>query len=137
MKDRLIELLRKKEDDFTITCPRYEEGATLINCIGCKYDMEDGSCDYASREADYLLENGVIVPPCNIGQTVYRIWCGEIEEYEVIEYRYDGQRLWFFSYNDEYALHQRSYIFAKNEIGKIVFLTREEAEAKLKEGVQK
>jgi hypothetical protein len=69
-----------------------------------------------------------------IGQKVYRIWCGEIYEFEVIEFRYDGQKMWIFSYNDEYDLHQRRYIFAKKEIGKIVFLTREEAQAKLKEG---
>ena len=38
--------------------------------------------------ADFLLENGVIVPPCKVGDTVYKIedlpdedFCGKCEEY--------------------------------------------------------
>ena len=32
----------------------------------------NGSC-HVENVADYLLENGVVVPPCKLGDTVYRI----------------------------------------------------------------
>ena len=54
MRERLIELLR---DTFNYTkgvCIDFDE-AVEIN-------------------ADYLLENGVIVPPCKVGDVVYRIY---------------------------------------------------------------
>jgi hypothetical protein len=130
MKERLVELLangRKKSAE--IFQNETEKWLVLGEIPKHKQTIDE-------IQADYLLENGVIVPPVVIGQKVYRIWCGEIYEFEVIEFRYDGQKMWIFSYNDEYDLHQRRYIFAKKEIGKIVFLTREEAEAKLKEGGQ-
>ena len=71
MRERLVELLRAIDKDATITCPRYSSESTLEDCKGCQYDKEDGSCDYVEREADYLLENGVIVPPCKVGDVVY------------------------------------------------------------------
>lgn len=64
MRDRLVELLRKMDENATITCPRYSNSANLDTCEGCQYNQEDGSCDYTARDADYLLANGVIVTPC-------------------------------------------------------------------------
>ena len=55
MRDRLIELLNKKYDHFCDQC-------------GINKDSH-----YAESLADYLLENGVIVPPCKVGDTVYVI----------------------------------------------------------------
>lgn len=62
MKDRLIELLRQAEHKY-------------LNLLEFEKDIL----------ADYLLENGVIVPPCKVGQTVYVITycrCGNVECYE-------------------------------------------------------
>lgn len=73
MRDRLIELLRKMDENATITCPRYSNSANLDTCEGCQYNQEDGSCDYTARDADYLLANGVVVPPCKVGDMVYVI----------------------------------------------------------------
>lgn len=51
MRDRLIELIRK--GDF-------------------KYLLSDKSKkDCTSFLADYLLENGVIVPPCKVGEDIW------------------------------------------------------------------
>lgn len=79
--------------------------------------------------ADHLLEHGVIVPPCKIGDTVYRITCAygkwEIRERECIRLswfrKHDGEIYWVIC-------------SSKNDIlGDSVFLTKEEAEAAVKE----
>ena len=69
--------------------------------------------------ADYLLANGVIVPPCKVGDKVYQV-CnnGRIYESTIINVIYETTQIAF----DESA------------IGKTVFLTREEAEQALKGG---
>lgn len=70
--------------------------------------------------AKYLLKNGVILPPCNIGDEVYRIVkrCGE---WQIISYKgktitYHGREWWDID---------------DGVLGGTVFLTREEAEAAL------
>lgn len=45
---------------------------------------------WAEIIADYLLENGVIVPPCKVGDTVYQIDHGEIKQRKVLDFTYDG-----------------------------------------------
>ena len=84
--------------------------------------------------ADYLIANGVIVPPCKVGDMVYTVsrYYGGI--WKIYECRVDGftvyKRNVFMSIsNDEH------YCFGVNicEIGKTVFLTKEEAEKALKE----
>ncbi len=68
MRDRLIELLREAKEHPEKTCPRWE----LPTCSGCNYDKGD-ECDRIARLADHLLKNGVIVPPCKAGDTVWVI----------------------------------------------------------------
>ncbi len=89
--------------------------------------------DPAEVVADYLLENGVIVPPCVIGQKVYYPSFDEesswIDEYTV-SYCYCSSK----GVNRFFAtLGTASLTFRPKDIGKTVFLTKEEAEAKLKE----
>ena len=38
----------------------------------------------AEKISDYLLANGVIVPPCKVGDTVYKISRNKVKECEVI-----------------------------------------------------
>ena len=110
MRDRLIELLNKKYDHFCDQC-------------GVNKDSH-----YTENLADYLLANGVIVPPCKVGDTlydaseyIYGIPCPEIYEVEsdrmTIERVENGDYL--FTYDDAYIRHE--------EMGKIIFATREEA----------
>lgn len=76
--------------------------------------------------ADYLIENGVIVPPCKVGDTVYTILRGKIFCYTVLEYSIRGEC------NSVYAENDRDFLdFPFAELGKTVFLTREEAEQAL------
>ena len=89
--------------------------------------------------ADYLLENGVIVPPCKVGQIVYQIQPTRkrVQAYEVTAYKFNG-RSYFFSWvlKDREGFYENVEGFSDIQIGKTVFLTREEAEKALKEGVQ-
>ena len=71
--------------------------------------------------ADYLLEHGVIVPQCKVGDTVYQIDAERVFKSKVKAIVYDTENIAF----DERA------------IGKTVFLTREEAEQALKERANK
>ena len=120
MRDRLIELL-----EATV----YENIEPDDGFVGF-----DVSCD---KIADHLLSNGVIVPPCKVGDTVYyiegayynsqRLTVRPIKVTE-ISWKCDrsGRDLGF-------ALIANGTRYKFSSIGKTVFLTKEEAEAKLKE----
>lgn len=89
---------------------------------------------YCSIEelADHLLANGVIVLPCKVGDTVWFIRPldrkKEITETVIEKMVLKGKGVYMkLSCN---AMYETSC----NSIGKTVFLTREEAEAALKEG---
>lgn len=90
------------------------------------------SCLLAENIADDLLANGVIVPPCKVGDSIY--WLKrDPETYEW--YIYQGKVDSVRRYDDTTFIYISPIcFFSETEIGKTVFLTREEAEAKLKEG---
>ena len=88
--------------------------------------------------ADYLLKNGVIVLPVKIGQTVYYIFDGFIEPCTV-------EVIFLSDYEDKYGncTYMADIHFDRDDspftvaeiyftdIGKTVFLTKEEAEQTL------
>ena len=127
-------------------CQKKKEGTEmkdrLIELIGKEYL-------FAEDVADYLLENGVILPPCKVGQTVYSqkgcfflpyekdINPKEVIPCEVIaikETRWGKYILLKPLLIETYGMRSSNEWFTFSAIGKTVFLTREEAEAKLKEG---
>lgn len=77
-----------------------------------------------------LIEGGIIVPPCKVGQTVYTRhgYSFKIQRIEVLE----DKKILFRCGNDGTDDYMAFYDF---EIGTDVFLAKEGAEAKLKEGV--
>ena len=92
--------------------------------------------------ADYLLEHGVVLMPCKVGDRVYVPWCwnGEhdiafanVEEIKI----YDSQNhsMFFIDLQSDEEEFNQSFGGWKldKSIGKTVFLTREEAERALKE----
>ena len=97
-------------------------------------DPKTGS--FTDYLADYLLEHGVIVLPCKVGDTVY-----SYDEYLCALLDYRINRIIFsdsFStiysgvcFNEDVVLSDLG--FEESDIGKTVFLTREEAEQALKE----
>ena len=76
--------------------------------------------------AEYLLEHGVIVPPCKVGDKVYRPSdCLGVVQFVIISFNiYESEM--FFTDDSENIIYL-------SDIGKTVFLTREEAERALKE----
>lgn len=100
MRDRLIELLNIAVGDSNLT----NNEVKIV--------------------ADYLLKNGVIVPPCKVGDRVYWIDNEKIKNCEVFE---------ISIHSDGILIHTGIQFCLKPDA---VFLTKEEAEAKLKEGVQ-
>lgn len=102
MRDRLIELIKKSQ--------------LSVN---------------SSKLADYLLENGVIVPLCNVGDTVYFLLEDDIPVHK-----------WFISEEKVTEICSKGFFTSGylppkddlgdytlwDEIGKTVFLTEEEAE---------
>lgn len=108
MRERLIELLR---DTFNYTkgvCIDFDE-AIEIN-------------------ADDLLDNGVIVPPCKVGEKVWLIT--NLSEYEVLYFQFTGRKLWATLILIEDPTIMRE--INTDYFGKTVFLSREDAEEALK-----
>ena len=82
------------------------------------------SCNLAENIADDLIADGVIVPPCKVGDTVYRIytrsWIGEDVVREVV-----------VSENGVFYVDDKGRMTSCDKFGKTVFLSREEAEKAL------
>lgn len=95
------------------------------------YEMQE-----AERLADYLLENGVIVPPCKVGDMVYDIGgFPKIMKAEIETITTDGTEMSSVVVNQNKPYH--SWFVNWRDIGKTVFLTREAAEKELKERDEK
>lgn len=89
----------------------------------------------AEALARYLLGNGVILPPVKVGQTVYFLRYNEVCEAKVIFMEinlFTDPQLWLSV--EYYSLMFGTHTYKTRidlMLGKIVFLTREEAEAEL------
>lgn len=114
MRDRLIELIKKADDEYGVVCDR------------CDKDGYKSYPQYEEFIADRIIANGAILPPCNVGDTVYYRYYGGNRVYEgkVTSFIYNSESGWFgMHYDGGYGTY-----------GKYVFLTREEAEQALKDG---
>ena len=117
MRERLIELIQTSVDG----CARH----------------------WAEVIADYLLENGVVVLPCKVGDKVFRatqLVNGEsfVQEGIVFEIAstYENEksktRFYFWAKGDEWESRHYSLWCDLTEFGKTVFLSREDAERALR-----
>lgn len=73
--------------------------------------------------ADYLLEHGVTILPCKIGDTLYSIWQDDDGEYQISEdeiFDVSAKMIWVNGGG-----------FDINSLGKSDFLTREEAKKEI------
>ena len=126
MRERLIELIKQGDKTFA---DKYE--GKVMSHIDEVYEFV----------ADYLLANGVIVPPCKVGDTVYNLMecsCENIDGvYTVCEFYDEGmcacKTICTHLYRIEKCLvtDGNLLIFTK-KWGKTVFLTKEEAEQALR-----
>ena len=137
MRDRLIALLRA---DMTTECDKYDD------CSACVYRYDENACynHLASIAADHLIANGVIVPPCKVGETVYcintffqndpRINVCEVDAIHITsgKNRIGHKKTSYALVRDTNMKQLSSRIYFEN-FGKTVFLTKDQAEQKLKE----
>ena len=120
-RDRLVELM--KEVKFT----PFREGG------GLDVSVKDQLPDHAFEAIAYhLLESGVIVPTCKLGQKVW--WTDGCKKFTpCVEVK---RVTCTVRYGIDYTGETRNgtcRVFNERDIGRFVHLTREEAEAKLKE----
>lgn len=89
------------------------------------------ACDFL---ADYLLENGVIVPPVKVGDTLFTLmFRGKVDlrdkdkpyKAKVVYIGINGSKNYV---NVVYEKNDNMLTFTFDEIGDRIFLTREEAE---------
>lgn len=117
--ERLIELIRKAKK----------------NTKGANCDLE--------REilfADSLLKNGVIVPPCKVGEKLYFLYDNTFANRPNSTPHIYETKDWYFDIDEKgISILPRSIRSYKGKhhyyLGKTVFLAREEAEKALAEGV--
>ena len=120
-RERLIELIKSDSCESPMLCDPNCKYANLKRC-------------YEERTADYLLENGVIVLPCKLYDTIYLIVKGKAEVFEATVRR--------FSINHKCELiiviehHEDGWCKSGNykwsSFGKWVFLNKKDAERKLR-----
>ena len=112
MRDRLIELI-------STTTVGIVDGA--VSTIGSRFTPS-----FIKDIADHLLASGIIVPPCKVGDKIYKLLDDEViggwSVFAITTYKST------FVITDDCGFR-----YANDEIGEEIFLTKEEAEAKLKE----
>lgn len=120
MRDRLVKVI--------MNCETYRQP-----CTNCKKDV---SCSRCTSEylADHLIANGVIVPPCKVGDIVYYLDGKTIVKDVVHCISFGGRH----GVNAKGFIHMHdsdkdNITISFNLFGKTVFLTKEQAEQKLKE----
>ena len=123
MRDRLIEL----GENLILSCKS-------SSCEDCEHNNIDYPHCMSVHFADYLLANGVIVPPCKVGDTVYVVFFRHhlIDECKVSGFIFGKNNDTLqFADGSIYTIWDKAY---NEHFGKTVFLTREEAEQALKGG---
>lgn len=88
------------------------------------------------KKYKYAEEQGLLLKlPCKVGDTIYQpLIDGQINEYKVIGLVYDiVKNEWAFEVATQIGLEWMKTVCHMEFIGKTVFLTKEEAEQKLKE----
>lgn len=112
------------------------ERERLIELLDECRGIEGIGMELVEKHADLLLANGVIVPPCKVGDTVY-VLIGEpsraVKEFRVrtIVFNETHDSIGFTNKSMFTIWDKRWYDF----FGKIIFTTRDEAEKAL-EGMQ-
>lgn len=94
--------------------------------LSCAEGLDIRDDDLEEQIADYLLDNGIVVPPCKVWDKLYIV--ADISQ-KIIEATIIG--VW--KYDDICSVITDFGTIHTNSIGKTVFLTREEAEKALEE----
>ena len=116
MRDRLIELINGK----------------------LKEEFNNVPLRASINVADHLIANGVIVPPCKVGTTLFFLYNSPYADKPDLTPRIYKTTDWYFEVDKAGIVINTSDIHSFNKaydyvLGKTVFLTREEAEKALAE----
>ena len=117
MRERLIELL------------------SAADGVGKRVIFDNANLKaYIAELADHLLANGVIMPPCKVGDTVYFvIYDSVIDEWHISpEPVVDVTTKGFYTSGHE-GSNENGDLWLWEDVGDDIFLTQEEAEAALAE----
>lgn len=87
---------------------------------------------YTDKLADYLLQNGVVLLPCELGDTVWYITNNKCKDVKIENIHQWVSGHWKFDGFHGVGQYREGYEFDLNDFGKTVFLTKEEAEKALK-----
>ena len=120
-RERLIEILKLGSCPSPYLCDENCKYANLERC-------------YEERTADLLLEHGVVLMPCKVGDRLYEVTGRKtVSVYKVRAIRVELFGLFIeWDIVEGFVWQSLSGINA-DDIGKTVFLNREEAERALKE----
>lgn len=128
MRERLIELLGLRLPIIA------------INAMGSYDTVGERTLSHNDREkfADHLLANGVIVPPCKVGETLYFLYDNTFANRPNSTPHIYETKDWYFDIDEKgISILPRSIHSYKGKhhyyLGKTVFITKEEAEKSLKE----
>ena len=99
----------------------------LVKLLTGKSIATDADVDYV---ADYLLDNGVIVPPCKVGDKIYFIYPKQFQNDTIKEGVVTQLAL---AAQFAQSMFPGESVFLFEEIGEKLFPTREQAEQALKE----
>ena len=116
MRNRLIELIRNAPRTDTVYGDiKLSEPVQTLQTI-----------------ADHLLAAGVIVPPCKVGDTVYYplFNVGRVFEYKIVSIKLNSKGLYVVLDN---RLRNEQMTHRASQVGKTIFLHKEEAEKALAE----
>ena len=124
MRDRLIELLKEAHESWL----RYVDE--------CAFNQTALSFSFEQMFADHLLAEGIIVPPCKVGDKAYHLTgietrkeldLTDVFEGKVCSISKQEEAIWIFCrYNNGLT-----YWYKESDIGRKLFLAREDAERAL------
>lgn len=122
-RERLIELLKNAKKYATSTMAHLN----IDEAIDISYD---------DLQADYLLANGIIAPPVNVGQTVYGISRSDIIPIGIDRIQYSNRGIDILGRNEQYYGYGTITLHPDNEIGIEWYTTKEQAEKALQGGAE-
>jgi hypothetical protein len=112
-------------DDLTEAADRLENQNAHIAALQQEIETLRAQLRHLGKLAEADRDGRMVVRPCKVGDTLFRVFAGEILEHKVRNMRYLAiQERW-----DIDTTPFCSYV--ESSIGKTIFLTREEAKAAL------
>jgi hypothetical protein len=120
-RERLVELITEAHEYW------------LKYVDDCAFNQEPLAFTFEQMFADHLLANGVIVPPCKVGDACYPLWNSRskpIVERKISRITYSARNIiiGYYENDGQYRPPLRTRILDVD-----VFLSREDAEKALKE----